>query len=203
MTRARVGIALCVLSALGVLPAGCHKAARVQRNGDVAPVIKDTPRVVAPLTDPSVIALFKDTAGASVFPEGKIFKLQTPAQRQSLRATIRKERELWQAGKPRDYRYLLRAGCFCPGTRGWLLMEVRSGQPLRAWDGTGKSVSLTDWNTVSIDGLYDNLERSAGINGEVRIAFDPRWHFPRYVYSVSLPGPDTWSITEARALRPI
>ena len=204
MIRARVGIALCVLSALGVLPAGCHKAGRVQRSGDVAPVIKDTARVIAPLTDPSVIALFRDTAGASVFPaEGQIFKLQTPAQRQSLRATIRKERELWQAGKPRDYRYLLRVGCFCPGTRGWLLMEVRSGQPLRAWDGTGKSVSLTDWNTVSIDGLYDNLERTAGINGEALIAFDPRWHFPSYVYSVTLPGPDAWSTAEARALRPI
>jgi hypothetical protein len=204
MIRARVGIALCVLSALGVLPAGCHKAARVQRNGDVAPVIKDSVRVVAPLTDPSVIALFKDTAGASVFPaERQIFKLQTPAQRQSLRATIRKERELWQAGKPRDYRYLLRVGCFCPGTRGWLLMEVRSGQLLRAWDRTGKSVDLTDWNTVSIDGLYDSLERSADINGEVQIAFDPRWHFPRYVSTVVLPGPDNWSISEARALRPI
>ena len=204
MIRARVGIALCVLSALGVLPAGCHKAGRVQRSRDVAPVIKDTARVVAPLIDPSVIALFRDTAGASVLPaEGQIFKLQTPAQRQSLRATIRKERELWQAGKPRDYRYLLRVGCFCPGTRGWLLMEVRSGQPLRAWDRTGKSVGLTDWNTVSIDGLYDNLERTAGINGEALIAFDPRWHFPRYVRSVTLPGPDAWSITEARALRPI
>jgi len=87
MIRARVGIALCVLSALGVLPAGCHKAGRVQRSRDVAPVIKDTARVVAPLIDPSVIALFRDTAGASVFPaEGQIFKLQTPAQRQSLRA---------------------------------------------------------------------------------------------------------------------
>lgn len=201
--RARVGIALSVLSALGVIPTGCHKAAHVQRNSDVAPVIKDSARV-APLIDPSVIALFNDTAGARVFPaEGQIFKLQTPAQHQSLRATIRKERELWQAGKPRDYRYLLRVDCFCPGTRGWLLMEVRSGQLLRAWDRTGKSVGLTDWNTVSIDGLYDNLERSADINGEVQIAFDSRWHFPRYVRTTALPGPDSWSITEARALRPI
>jgi hypothetical protein len=204
MIRARVVIALSVLLALGILPAGCHKAARVERNGDVAPVTTDTTHVAAPLTDASVVALFKDTAVASVFPaEGQIFKLQTPAQRQSLRATIRKERELWQSGKPRDYRYLLRVGCFCPGTRGWLLMDVRSGQPLRAWDRTGKSVGLTDWNTVSIDGLYDNLERSADINGEVQIAFDPRWHFPRYVRTVTLPGPDAWSITEARALRPM
>jgi hypothetical protein len=82
-------------------------------------------------------------------------------------------------------------------------MEVRSGQLLRAWDRTGKSVGFTDWNTVSIDGLYDNLERSADINGEVQIVFDSRWHFPRYVRTTALPGPDSWSITEARALRPI
>jgi hypothetical protein len=202
MIRARVVIALSALLALGVLPAGCHKAARVERNGDVPPVTIDTAHVVAPITDASVVAFFKDTAVGNVLSaEGQIFKL--PAQRQSLRATIRKERELWQSGKPRDYRYLLRVGCFCPGTRGWLLMEVRSGQPLRAWDRTGKSVGLTDWNTVSIDGLYDNLERSVDFNGEVQIAFDPRWHFPRHVYTVTLPGPDSWSITEARALRPM
>jgi hypothetical protein len=203
MIPARVGISLSVLLALGVLPAGCHKAARVERN-DVAPVTIDTTHVVVPITDASVVAFFKDTAVGNVLSaEGQVFKLQTPTQRQSLRATIRKERELWQSGKPRDYRYLLRVGCFCPGTRGWLLMEVRSSQPLRAWDRTGKSVGLTDWNTLSIDGLYDNLERLAGINGEVQIAFDPRWHFPRYVRTVALPGPDSWSITEARALRPM
>jgi hypothetical protein len=204
MIRARNRAVLSALLVLGVISVACHKNAGVRRNGDVGTVIKDTARVVVPITDTSVIALFKDTAVASVFSaEGQNFKLQTPAQRQSLRATIRKERELWQARKPRDYRYLLRVGCFCPGTRGWLLIEVRSGQPLRAWDRAGKSVGLTDWNTLSIDGLYDNLERSVDINGEVQIAFDPRWHFPRYVRTVVLPGPDAWSITEARALRPM
>ena len=82
-------------------------------------------------------------------------------------------------------------------------MEVRSGQPLRAWDRAGKSAALTNWNTFSIDGLYDNLERSADINGQVQIAFDSRWHFPKYVYSVVLPGPDAWSTIEVRGLRPI
>jgi hypothetical protein len=82
-------------------------------------------------------------------------------------------------------------------------MEVRSGQPLRAWDRTGKSAALTDWNTLSIDGLYDNLERKIDIKGDVQIAFDPRWHFPRYVRATVLPGPDAWSITEVRGLRPI
>ena len=156
----------------------------------------------AALTDTSVVSIFRDTGSTRIFSaEGQSFKL--PAQRQSLHALLKKERALWQAGKPRDYRFLLRVGCFCPGTRGWLLIEVRSGQPLRAWDRTGKSAALTDWNTFSIDGLFDNLERTAGINGQVQIAFDPRWHLPRYVTTTVLPGPDTWSITEVRGLRPI
>jgi Family of unknown function (DUF6174) len=204
MIRVRIPIALSALLVLGVFPVACHKNTRVQSNADVAPVIKDTAGVVAPITDTSVIALFKDTAVASVFSaEGQTFKLQTPGQRQSLRATLRKERELWQARKPRDYRFLLRVGCFCPGTRGWLLIEVRSSQPLRAWDRAGRSAALTDWNTFSIDGLYDNLERAADNVGEVQIAFDPRWHFPKYVYTVVLPGPDAWSTIEVRGLRPI
>jgi len=80
-------------------------------------------------------------------------------------------------------------------------MDVRSGQPLRAWDRSGKSAALTDWNTLNIDGLYDNLERTADINGEVQIAFDPRWHFPKYVRTTVLPGPDMWSIIDVRGFR--
>ena len=204
MIRVRIRIALSALLVLGVFPVACHKNARVQSNADVGRVIKDTARVVAPTTDTSVVALFKDTAVVNVFSaEGQTFKLQTPGQRQSLHATLRKERELWQARKPRDYKFLLRVGCFCPGSRGWLLIEVRSGQLLRAWDRAGNSAALTDWNMFSIDGLYDNLERAVDTDGEVQIAFDPRWHFPTYVRTVALPGPDAWSIIEVRGLRPI
>lgn len=189
---------------LVLLVASCHRHAGVQTTGDVSRVSKDTAVVVPPVTDKSVIAFFNDTASASVFnAEGQIFNPQTPAQRESLHALIRRERTLWQARKPRDYRFLLRVGCFCPGTRGWLLMEVRNGQLSRAWDTRGRSVDLTDWNTVSIDKLYDNLERGIDNNGEVQIAFDPRWHFPRYVRTSGLRMPDSWSITEARALRPM
>lgn len=203
MTRARIRLALSVLFVLGVLPVACHKSARVQSNADVR-VIKDTARVIAPVTETSVVALFKDTAGASVFSaEGQTFTLGTPRQRQSLHATLRKERELWRARKPRDYKFLLRVGCFCPGTRGWLLIEVRSGQPLRAWDRTGKPAALIDWNTFSIDGLYDDLERAADNVGKAQIAFDPRWHFPTYVRTVAVRGPDAWSFIEVRGLRPI
>jgi hypothetical protein len=120
-----------------------------------------------------------------------------------LRATLRREYELWQARKPENYRYLLRVGCFCPGTRGWLLIEVRSNQPLRALDRTGKSVALTDWNTLSVDDLFGNLERSINRDREVQIDFDPRWHFPKYVRTVAKQGPDSWSVIDARGLRPI
>ena len=192
-------IALGALLMLGAFPVACHKTASVRDDSDVSRVIKDTARVVAPITDPSVVAFFRDTGAViALSTEGQTFELRTPRQRQSLRAALRKERELWQARKPRDYRFLLRVGCFCPGTRGWLLMDVRSGQPLRAWDRSGKSAALTDWNTLSIDGLYDNLERTADINGEVQIAFDPRWHFPKYVRTTGLPGPDMWSVIDVR-----
>ena len=83
------------------------------------------------------------------------------------------------------------------------MIGVRTSQPLRAWDRAGKPAAITDWNTFSIDGLYDNLERAADNDAEVRIAFDPRWHFPTYVRTVALPGPDAWSIIEVRGLRPI
>jgi hypothetical protein len=82
-------------------------------------------------------------------------------------------------------------------------MEVRNGKLLRASDTAGKSAALNDWNTLSIDGLFDHLERTADIDAVVQVAFDPRWHFPAYVSTVVLPGPDRWGIIEARELRPI
>ena len=199
------GLARLAIPSLILLHSGCKRHVPDEAPTTVVgPSIKDTARVIATVADTGIVNFFKDTAPPRVFfPEARDFKLQTAAQRQSFRATIRKERELWNARKPRDYRFLLRVGCFCPGTRGWLLMEVRRGQPLRAWDVTGKPAALTDWNTFSIDGLYDDLERAADINGAAQIAFDSRWHFPTYVHTVALPGPDMWSIIEARAVRPI
>ena len=188
---------------LSPFSAACHKTARVRTNA--GPVVKDTAHVAPVVKDTAgIVAIFKDTVPANVFAaEGQTFKLQESGQREAFRATLRKERELWQARKTRDYRFLLRVACFCPGMRGWLLIEVRNGQPVRASDRAGKSVAITDWNTFSIDGLYDNLERSVDSYREVRIAFDPRLHFPKYVSTNALPGPDAWSIVEVRALRPI
>lgn len=143
--------------------------------------------------------LFRGVVG--VTPAGaQTFNLQTAGQRDAFLAVLHKERQLWRARHPRDYRFLLRVGCFCPGTRGWLVMEVR-GRELLALDQAGKRVSLTDWNTFSIDGLFDMPERSVNRDAVVTIGFDPRLHFPKYVSTVTRPGPDTWSITEVRGLR--
>jgi len=200
-----VGTALVAFS----LALACHASATgrndggvsTRNDGGVSTSSRDTADVVA--VDRSVVAFFKDTAPARILrPEAQEFDLQTPTQRQALRATIKNERELWKARKPRDYQFLLRVECFCPGVRGWLLMQVRNGQ-LRAWDKTGRSAALTDWNTLTMDSLYSNLERTPDINGDVLIAFDPRWHFPAYARTVYRPGPDAWSIVEVRGFRPI
>ena len=202
MSHARVRIFLARSIALGVIPLACHRQSPAQRQPEVRREVKDTTRNVA-IRDPSVAALFRDTTTGLYSARGRTFRLQTAADRKSLRAAIKKERELWRSVKPSDYRFLLRVGCFCPGTRGWQLMEVRGGMLLRAWDTTGRAATLTDWNTLSIDGLYDNLELVADRNLEVQIAFDPRWHFPVYVRGSGSRMPDTWSIIEAQALRPI
>jgi hypothetical protein len=207
MNRARVRIFLAGLIAVGIIPVACHRRAAdsppAERPPDVRREVRDTTRVVA-IRDTSVVIFFRDTApNAGPGGRGRRFNLQKAEGRESLRAAIRKERELWRSTKPRDYRFLLRVGCFCPGTRGWLLMEIRSGQPLRAWDRTGRSVALTDWNTLSVDGLYDFLEHQADRDGTVQIDFDPRWHFPTYISTNAARGPDAWSVTEARALRPL
>lgn len=193
MIRTYTWIALVGLLVLGFSPVACRRPAPVQRNADVDPVVKDTTGVVAIFKEPALSRV--PIAGA------RTFRLRDPVQRDSLRATVSRERELWRANNLRDYQFLLRVDCFCPGRRGWLLMEVRGSRLLRAADSTGKSVALNDWNTSSIEGLFDDLERKVDIDGVVRVAFDPRWHFPAYISTVRLPGPDTWGIIEAREFR--
>src|SRR6266576_1580500 len=62
--------------AVGVFSVACHKNPPVQSDARVVPVIKDTTRVVPPITDPSVIPLFKDTGVVNVLSaEGQTFKL--------------------------------------------------------------------------------------------------------------------------------
>jgi hypothetical protein len=174
------------------------------RKDSVAPPRQDSVAVLPVVKAPAdLAAFFKDTSLASNgLADRRLREFRTPAQRDSLRAVLRSERELWRARAPQDYRFLLRAACFCPGQRGWLLMEVR-GRTLRAWDRTGKPASLSDWGTFSVEDLFTTLEQTADRDGSVQIGFDPIWHFPAYVHTAALPGPDMWATYEARGLRPI
>lgn len=189
----KLTIRLAGVLVLGFLSGACHRTAPVERNAGVGRVVKDTT---------AVIAVFNETPPTSVsYPNARTFKLREPGQRDSLRATVRRERDKWRASNLRDYQFLLRVECFCPGRKGWLLMEVRSSRLVRASDSAGKSVALNGANTLSIDALFDNLEQKVSIDGVVGVAFDPRWHFPVYIGTTRLPGPDNWSIVEARGLR--
>jgi hypothetical protein len=187
--RARILIAWATRLMLTCLIVACHRG------------VPETP-TPAKNVSPGRIAFFNDTGHVVAFPEARTFNLQMPGQRDSLRTALKSERALWRANGLSDYRFLLRTGCFCPGRRGWLLIEVRTGQPLRAWDRAGRSAPVSDWDTFSIDGLFDLLERSADRDAAVQVSFDPRWHFPAYVYTRALPGPDMWGIIEARGFRP-
>jgi hypothetical protein len=180
------------LSILVLFAGACRRAAPVQSDAEIARVVKDT----------AAVAVRKEPVQTRVsFPTARTFRLREPGQRDSLRAALRRERQQWRAGDIRDYEFLLRVDCFCPGKQGWLLMEVRNGRLVRASDNSGKSLPLNDWNTLSFEGLFDNLERKVDIDGVVEVAFDPRWHFPAYMNSIALPGPDRWAIIETRGFR--
>lgn len=199
-----IRVALSALLVFGFFLVGCKATRPVPERGPVVPVGVDTVRVevIGPRDTAAVVAIFRDTAVAAItFVDAQTFQLRSAGQRDALRAALRRERELWRASGPRDYQFLLRVDCFCPGRRGWLLIEARRGQPLRAWDRAGKSAPLSDWNTFGIDALFDMLDRAADMDGVVQVAFDPRWHFPANVRTVRLPGPDMWTIIDARGLR--
>jgi hypothetical protein len=192
---------------------GCHRHAAQKEEVNRPPVdnttrvdrppVRDTTRVVRDVVDPAIAALFKDTAPSNAFAtEGRTYNVQKTADQQALQTALKRQRALWQAAKPTSYRFLLRADCFCPGPHGWLLLEVRSGQPLKAWDRTGKRVSPTDWAAFTIDQLYDGLGQTNNQMSQVQIAFDESWHYPRYLRT-SMIYPDGWSITQIRALRPL
>ena len=179
------------LLALGVLAVACHRRAATD----------NAAARVEPVRDTTQVKVFRDTLRVESSSGARSFDLRKTGQRDSLRAAIKKERDLWRARGPRDYQFLLRVSCFCPGQKGWLLMEVKDRRLVRASDSNGKSVALTDWNTLSVDALFDHLEGWVGRNGSVEVVFDPRWHFPARVRTTTFPGPDQWSNTETRAFQ--
>ena len=187
---------LTVLMAFTLVETGCHRAA--PRSENVA-VRENIPR------NTGVSAFFEDTAPAKPgSPAGsRTFNLRSPGQRDSLHAEVRRQREMWRAGGARDYHFLLRESCFCPGQQGWVLLEVRSGQMVRGWDKRGKPVPLTAGNTYSIDGLFDLLEQDADHDDVVAVDFEDRWHYPAFISTDARVGhPDDWGLVEVRGFRP-
>jgi hypothetical protein len=179
------------LIALTLAGTGCHRAGPSGENVAV---------------NPGLSGFFRDTVGANspAPPEGsRTFNLQTPGQRDSLHAEIKRHRELWQARGVRDYHFLLRIACFCPGQRGWVLLEVSSGKTVRSWDRSGKPVALPERERYSIDGLFDLLEQEADRDDVVAVAFEDHWHYPGYIRTdVRVGLPDDWGLIQVRGFRP-
>ena len=191
--------ACLILSSLAVV--ACHR--RAPDNDTVQPppsndirLIEDGPR------DPAIATLFRDTIPATRFPaEGRTYTLKNPTERQALEAAVARERALWDAAKPRYYRFLTRSECFCPGPMRWLLLEVRHDQPVRVWDANGRRVETTA-QELNIDRLFDNISRVRDPLSQVQVAFDEQWHYPRFLRT-SMVYPDGWSIVLIRGFHPL
>ena len=166
-----------------------------------APARQAAPPIVETARDTARRAVFADTVRHAQSARTREFDLRRPAARDSLRALLKKERAEWRAQNVRNYRFLGRIACFCPGQQGWLHLEVENGQLVRAVNSAGKAVPLSDWSAFTIDKLFDTLEAWPDRDGAVAIAFDARWHFPAFV-STSRRMPDTWSTTDVRGFRP-
>lgn len=189
--------------ALALTLVACHRHTRGDESVHTPPAVDNSRREIPADGDPAIAAMFKDTTPANAFnAEGRDYNVQNAAERRELETLIKRERMLWRDRKPRDYRFLLRADCFCPGPHGWLLVEVRADRPLRAWDTRGREVNASQWYTFNIDNLYDTLERINNQQSQVQIAFDERWHYPRYLRT-SMIFPDGWSITQVRGFHPL
>ena len=186
-----------VLSAAFVLFVACAHPAPAGDQTRLPRPARDTAVVAAPVPD----SLFADSGIGPVTAGGGTFDLQIPGRRDSLRTVLANQRAAWETARPRDYRFLLRVACFCPGERGWLLMDVR-GDSLEAWDRSGRTVPLTDWNTLTVNGLFYMLEQAARRDALVEVGFDRRWHFPATIRTRARRVPDAWSIVEARGFRP-
>jgi uncharacterized protein DUF6174 len=196
VTRARASRGLTGVILLAAIPLACHRPVR--------PSERDAPPDRLVVQNPTRAEFMRDTAvGIVHFASARSFDLQQAGMRDTLRRIVDAQRRLWQAEAPREYRFLLRVQCFCPGQRGWVMIDARDGKPLRAWYGSGQAAALTDWSVLGIDALYDNLQRSVERDARVQVAFDARWHFPAYTSTTaSARLPDTWSIVEVRAFRP-
>lgn len=192
-TTRRQGASVMLL----VLCAACAHPAPAGDQTRLPPPARDTAVVAVRVAD----SLFADSGVGPVTSGGGTFDLQIPGRRDSLRTLLANQRAAWDIARPRDYRFLLRVQCFCPGQRGWLLMDVH-GDALEARDASGRSVPLTDWNTLTVNGLFYMVEQAARRDAFVEVGFDRRWHFPASIRTRARRVPDAWSIVDARGFRP-
>ena len=166
------------------------------------PPPSDTRRVDNARGDPAIAALFKDTAPSNAYiAEGRDYNVRNAADLRALQATVARERALWDKAKPRDYRFLTKSECFCPGPMRWVLLEVRHDQRVRIWDARGRRVETTA-GELNIDRLFDNIAGARDPISHVQVAFDPQWHYPRFLRT-SMIYPDGWSIVMIRGLHPL
>jgi uncharacterized protein DUF6174 len=182
--------------AVALIGTGCHRAVPSRGNG---PVRENVSRNM------QTSEFFEDTAGAALGqPAGaRTFSLRTPGQRDSLHAEIQRQRERWRAAGARDYHFLFRASCFCPGQEGWVLIQVRGGQAVRVWNRGGKPAPLTERNNYSIDRLFEYLDQEADHDDVVVVGFEDRWHHPVFIRTDRRVGlPDDWGIIEVRGFTP-
>ena len=172
---------LTALMAFTLVETGCHRPLPMTENVPV----RENPR------NTGVSESVEDTVASHPGSpaRSRTFNLRSPGQRDSLHAVVNRQRELWRASGLRDYDILVRASCFCPGQKGWVLVEVRDGKAVR--------------NNYSIDGLFDLLEQKADRDDVVQVGFEDRWHYPAYISSDARVGrPDDWGLIEVRGFRP-
>ena len=94
-------------------------------------------------------------------------------------ADLQQRRAAWLARGVKDYRVELRISCFCAGDiRRPVLIEVRSGTVVKAWDlETGKAVADVS-PYPSVEKLFDNAVTMAWQGGHVFVAYDRALGFP-------------------------
>jgi len=146
--------------------------------------------------DRAVIASSRTPASAQL-PEDEP-SAANAGQRDSLRTALRGERTLWRGSSPRTIGFWS-ARRVSAGVRGGSI-EVRRASS--AGVDRPQICPVERLGYVSIDGLFDFLERSADRDAEVRSVSTPAGTFPR----TSTPAPcrpDMWAVIEARGLRPM
>jgi hypothetical protein len=100
-------------------------------------------------------------------------------------STLADQRDKWDAAALDDYAYTLQYGCFCPReyttpVRITVVADAvtsavyaEDNEPVVAGDPAPE-----DYDTFTIDGLFDEAERALREADDTTLAFDPTYGFP-------------------------